>query len=131
MTESTSNSISDNKVLIAILLGAPFTEQNYERTGIPYLKDKFNVVVFDCNSWLRSGFSEVKFIEYDYPHRIKISSAEDFIEAISQIKPNYAIDFLGLGNYTRFIQETIQIYGGKFVVQQTGAVPTPSMKNRY
>lgn len=124
------NSLLDNKVLIAILLGAPFTEQNYERTGIPYLKDKFNVVVLDCNYWLRSGFSELKFSEYDYPYLIKISSAKEFIEAISQMKPNYALDFIGLGSYTRFIQDTLKVNGVKFVVQMTGALPVPSKKNR-
>ncbi|MCT7958214.1 hypothetical protein [Laspinema palackyanum] len=130
MIKSRLNSLSDNKILIALLLGAPFTEQNYERIGIPYLKHKFNVVVLDCNTWLRSGFSELKFSEYDYPYLIKISSAKEFIDVISQIKPNYAIDFLGLGRYTRFIQETLKIYGVKFVVQKTGALPAPSKKNR-
>lgn len=39
----------DKKPIIAILLGAPFTEQYYKRIGVPYLKENFEVVVWDCN----------------------------------------------------------------------------------
>ncbi|MCT7968527.1 hypothetical protein NG799_19650 [Laspinema sp. D1] len=114
------------KPLIAILLGAPFTEQNYKRTGVPYLKESFDVIVLDCNPWLRVGFQKLSFIEYNYPSIIKINTSDDFVKIIVKLQPKYAIDFLGLGEYTFFIQNILQTYGVRIVLQRTGTLPTPS-----
>lgn len=48
--------IISDKIRIGILLGAPLTEQNYERTGIPYLEEHFYVMVYDCTPWLGRDF---------------------------------------------------------------------------
>ena len=97
------NSTTPKKPIVAILLGAPFTSQNYERTGIPYLKENFEVVVLDCNPWLRVGYSSLSFTKHDYAQIITIASADDFEEATRQLKPASAIDFIGYGSSTRFI----------------------------
>lgn len=117
----------DKKPTIAILLNAPFTEQNYKRTGVPYLKENFEVVVLDCNPWVRIGYSSLRFTKYDYPNVITISSANDLEEVISQIKPAYAIDCTGLGALTPFIQKTLRMHGTKLVVPNTGTLPVPNI----
>ena len=124
------NSATPNKPTVAILLGAPFTSQNYERTGIPYLKENFEVVVLDCNPWLRAGYRGLRFTKHPYPQIVTITSAKEFEEAARNLKPGYAIDFVGYGPSTRFIQKTLRMQGTKYVLQATGTVPIPSITER-
>lgn len=128
MVTQSINYTSDKKPIIAILLGAPFTSQNYERTGVPYLKENFEVVVLDCNAWLRIGYNSLRYMRHDYPRVETISSADDLDEVIGRLKPAYAIDFVGLE--TRFIQNILRMHGTQFVVQRTGAFPVPSRSRR-
>ena len=106
--------------LIAVLLGAPLTAQNYRRTGIPYLVAHFDVVVLDCNRWLRPGYSSLSYVMHPYPDREEISSAEDFASAISGLKPTFAVDFICPGEWTDYIQKVLGDQGTQFVVQKMG-----------
>jgi len=119
-----------NKPVIAILLGAPFTSQNYERIGVPYLKVNFEVVVLDCNPWLRARYDSLFFIEHDYPKIVTITSAANFKNVIRQLKPAYAIDNINDISSRRFIQKTLQLHGTKYVIPVTGRLPAPSRGQR-
>ena len=46
---------------LVIMLGAPLTQQNFERIGIPILSDFFNVYVFDCLKWLGRSTDDIDF----------------------------------------------------------------------
>jgi hypothetical protein len=125
-----TNLQSTQKPIIVILLGAPFTSQNYERTGVPYLKANFEVAVLDCTPWLRIGYDRLRFRKHDYPQVITICTADEFAEAIGQIKPAYAIDCIGANGVMRFIQKVLRMHGTKFVVQKTGILPVPLRRQR-
>ncbi|MFJ9450903.1 hypothetical protein [Herbaspirillum sp. NPDC101397] len=112
---------------IVILLGAPFTAQNFERTGIPYLSANFDVAVFDCLSWLGRSAEDVAHRQMHWDQYEKISSAEEFCQALKKFQPAYAIDFIGLGGVTRELQRHLADAGVQFVVQKTGALPTPGL----
>jgi len=122
---------ASQNIKIAIVLGAPFTEQNYERIGIPYLSKSFEVVVFDCTEWLGRNTKEIKFIKSDWRHYISIRSEEEFDLNISAYKPNYVIDAIGYDPYyTEKILHILDYYRARFVVVETGNVPTISLTAR-
>lgn len=117
-------------IRIAILLGAPFTEQNFDRVGIPYLSPHFEVRVFDCLNWLGRNADEIKCKRVHWQHVIAISTELDLDEAMRVFKPSYAIDAIGFGAYTAKIQEILAKHDVKFVVPKAGVLPTPSLANR-
>jgi hypothetical protein len=117
------------KRTIAILLGAPFTRQNFERTGVPYLNQYFDVVVFDLTPWVRVGYHKLQYKRHEYPHVRKIGSAVELEEAIAQFKPIYAIDFVD--TKARVIQKILKSYGTKLVTQRTGSFPPPHRERRF
>lgn len=117
-------------IRIAILLGAPFTEQNYERVGIPYLSPHFEVRVFDCLNWLGRNADEIKCKRVHWQHFMAISTELDLDEAMRAFKPGFAIDAIGFGAFTAKIQEILSKHDVKFVVPIAAALPTPSFANR-
>ncbi len=116
---------------IAILLGAPLNAQNLERTGIPYLNQYANVVVFDCMPWLGRSGLDLKHEPSDYRNVVTISSSHAFQQALSLHRPEYAIDFVGLNSKTPEIQAMLVQSGTLFVVQKTGNLPYPSLWRRF
>lgn len=115
---------------IVILLGAPFTEQNYYRSGVPYLMKRCHVVVLDCMRWVAPGSDRIQFARYHYEPFVQIGSAEDFENEIQRLRPAFALDFVGGGNQYPKIQKLLRRYGVQFVIQKTGNVPAVSNKTR-
>lgn len=119
--------IEKKKTKIVILLGAPLDEQNYERVGIPYLDQFFEVTVLDCMPWLgRANHSNLNHV-YGKSECISINSALEFDNAIQNHEPKFAIDFVGRGIYTKTIQTILSKWSVKFVVQKTGVNPGASL----
>ena len=116
--------------VVAILLGAPFNYQNYERVGIPYLDTAFDVVVIDCNSWLRIGYADVNFTKHPYSNVIDIANPQEFEDAVERINADYAIDFIGFHPWEKFVQQTLQNLGTIYVIQRTGLLPRGSLSKR-
>lgn len=125
MTDKTTKPIR-----IAILLGAPFTEQNFERLGIPYLSPHFEVMVFDCLNWLGRNADEIKCKRAHWQHFTTIDTEPDLDAAMKNFKPSFAIDAIGFGINTANIQNILAKYNVKFVVPKAGALPVPGVANR-
>jgi hypothetical protein len=122
---------SSQAIKIAIVLGAPFTKQNYERIGVPYLSSSFQVVVYDCTEWLGRNTKEIKFIKFDWQNYASIKSEEEFNLEISTYRPDYVIDAIGYEPYyTEKILHILDYYRVRFVVVETGNVPTISLTAR-
>lgn len=117
-------------IRIAILLGTIFTEQNFERVGIPYLSPYFEVMVFDCLYWLGRNADEIKCQKVHWEYYTTIKTELDLEIAIKEYKPSYAIDFIGLSIYTAKIQNILAKFNVKFVMQKTGNLPAPGLINR-
>lgn len=123
-----------NEIRIVILLGAPFTAQNFERTGIPYLSKYFKVIVFDCTQWLGRNTENIKYQKAYWDNFYTIKSQTDLDKQIEKHKPHYAIDNIGFGYYTLSICQILIKYKVKFIVQRTGLLPSTKIliriKNR-
>lgn len=114
-------------VRIAILLGAPFSEQNYERIGIPYLTKHFEVIVFDCTKWLGRDTQDIDYKQAAWKELLTINTEYDFYVQIESCKPHYAIDFVGLGEITPAICDALEKNNVRFIVQKMGGLPAPTV----
>lgn len=121
----TSQEIKPNRIVI--LLGAPLTEQNFERIGIPYLSPYFEVVVFDCMVWLARCAEEINCKEIHWKHITTIKTELELELATKKYKPNYAIDAIGLSIHTATAKNILAKFNVKFVVPKMGNMPAPSM----
>jgi hypothetical protein len=118
-------------IWIVILLGAPFTEQNYERVGIPYLSKHFEVVVFDCTEWLGRNTKDIKCKRAHWHHFLAIKSEMDLAVQIEKYHPHYAIDSIGFHvTCTDKIIKILEEYMVRFVVVKSGSLPEPSLRGK-
>lgn len=115
---------------IAILLGAPLTEQNYQRTGIPYLATHFDVVTFDCLEWLGRSTDGISQDVEAWGTVKRVTSAADLAWVVSEMKPDYAVDFIGRGPTTAETQKVLADAGVRYVVQKTGTLPIAGFLSR-
>lgn len=129
MTDQTTKPIR-----IAILIGTPLTEQNFERFGIPYLSPYFEVMVFDCLNWVGRNADKITCKKIYWEYYTTIKTELDLEIAIKEYKPSYAIDAIGdavsLGIYTAKVQKILAKSNVKFVVPRSGNLPVPSVVNR-
>lgn len=123
---------------IAILLGAPFTAQNYERVGIPYLSKHFEVIVFDCMRWLGRDGNAVDSERVQYEKLVSVCSEAELDAAIKNYRPTHCIDWIGMavgnGFYTYMSQHILRGNNVCFIVPQFGNLPVDSFwtrLNRY
>ncbi len=121
---------SGSKIRIAILLGAPFTEQNFERVGISYLSPHFEIMVFDCLDWLGRNADEIKCKRAQWGHCTIINTELDFEIAINKYKPDYVINYVDTRIFTSNIKNVLVKAKAKFVAQKTGNLPSLSIVNR-
>lgn len=115
---------------IAILLGAPFSEQNLERIGIPYLSPHAHIVVLDCKPWLGRSDAGLHHVHAHWNPVESIGSAQALEQALRRHRPDYALDFIGLGALTPELQDLLASMGTRFVVQKSGSLPVPSLWSR-
>jgi hypothetical protein len=120
---ATSQNSADEKIKILLLLGAPFTEQNYERIGIPYLEKNFSLIVFQCMEWLDRPFDADFFEPKKWEPYEFIRSEDDFREFLRKYRPDYAIDFIGLELITPKIARILHSQNVKMVIQKLGTLP--------
>jgi hypothetical protein len=122
MSTSPQNS-ADEKIKILLLLGAPFTEQNYERIGIPHLEENFSLIVFQCMEWLDRPFGAEFFEPKKWEPYEFIRSEDDFRDLLRKHRPEYAIDFIGFGLITPKIARILRSQNVKLVIQKLGTLP--------
>lgn len=121
---------SKRRTRIAIILGAPFTEQNFERIGIPYLSPHFEIFVFDCLGWLGRNVEEIKCKRASWSNYMIINSELDFVVAMNKHMPDYAINFIDTRIFTLGVIKIFKKNNVKLVAQKTGNLPSPSIVNR-
>ena len=99
----------EKRIRIAILLGVPFTEQNFERVGIPYLSKHFEVMVFDCTELLGRNTNNIKCQQAHWHNFLAIKSEVELAVQIEKYRPHYAIDFIGYNEtYTDKILDILE-----------------------
>lgn len=112
-----------NSIRVAILIGAPLTKQNYERIGVPYLIQHFDVTVYDCTSWMgRLCSIENEDLSRGY-QIVSIRNEVDLGDSLNRSRPQYAIDFIGFGAYSLSMLRVLAEHNVRLIVQKTGALP--------
>ena len=129
--------MSDQKkspIRVALLIGTPLTEQNFERFGIPYLSLYFEVIVLDCLQWIGRDSNSVKCNRVNWGCYITIKTESDFDQAVKTYQPNFAIDFIGQVVASGFsigkVQEILRKDKVIFVVPQIGVLPLTNLAKR-
>lgn len=126
----TQLSLTSPRICVAILLGAPLNAQNFERIGIPYLSLYVNIVVLDCKPWLGRSDAGLHHAHAKWDPVEKIVSERDLELALRRHRPDYALDFVGLGALTPKLQKLLAGAGTRYVVQKSGSLPVPSLWSR-
>jgi len=122
---------------VVILFGAPLTSQNYERLGIPYLKEHLNVIVYDCMSWLKRNTSDLNLTEVEYFSMKPIDSPASLLKNLSHDRPKYVIDAIGYNSLTNEYLKILSKFHIRYVIWSPGPIPVQgflirlrSVKNR-
>ena len=118
--------MNENKPVIALLGGMNLTAQNVYRTGLVFLEKQFDVVVFDCRPFLQRPIDSSIEIDPRFRRIYQITTMEDLVSTLENLKPIYAIDFIGPCREMKLIQPALRIAGCKFVIQKLGQLPQPN-----
>jgi hypothetical protein len=122
--------MNKTKPVIALLGGMNLVAQNVYRTGIEYLEKQFEVVVFDCRQFLQRPIDPDIKSDPRFRRIYQIATMEDFVSSLENLKPIYAIDFIGPCREMKLIQPALRIAGCKFVIQKLGQLPQPNLAQR-
>ncbi len=108
---------------LVVLLGVPFTEQNYKRTGVAYLHDIFDVTVIDCNRWHHPTYTDLSYQRHLYQKRVEVDSLETLLKVLASVRPVFAIDCLNPSPIKKKIQLQLSSLGIQLVVKRAGRCP--------
>jgi len=113
---------------IAFLLISPFTKRDYDRFGIEILKKNFNVYVLDMNKLYGTDLKR-EYKIYFFKNYYSISTVEEFKKICTQLKLNYAIDFLSISNVSHKLRNFLKKKNVSITKVQNGLQPRFNPKN--
>ncbi len=106
-----------------VLLGVPFSEQNYKRSGVAYLENRCEVTIIDCNRWLNQTYGRLTYQRHAYEKRIEVDSFDALRRVLVSIRPAFAIDCLSPSPFKPKIQLELSHLGILLVVKRSGCCP--------
>ena len=113
---------------LIVLMGVPFTEQNFKRSGVAYLEQHFDVTVIDCNRWLYPTYSNLHYQRHPYRKRIEVASMETLLDVLANIQPAFALDCLLPSPMKQPIRLELSRCDIPLVVKRSGICPNLSRK---
>lgn len=116
------------QIPLVVLLGVPFTEQNYKRSGVAYLETRCDVTVIDCNRWLYPTYARLSYQRHAYEKRTEVDSLDALLRVLATIRPAFAIDCLCPSPLKQKIQLELFLLGIPLVVKRSGWIPHLSSK---
>jgi hypothetical protein len=117
------------KPRIAFLLGAPYTSQNRNRIGVPYLDQDFELLVLDCCALLGRPTNHVSEMMISDSFYVKVSSFSELRRLLICFKPQVAIDFIGVSNLLFKVARVLNRIETILFVEKTG--PRPLFREVY
>lgn len=118
-----SDLCSPERPTVVLLTGMDLTEQNWERTGIEFLMEDFEIIILDCRLFLGRVINTEATDDPRFQNTIRIVSAQQLSEVLDTCRPMYAIDFIGPCKEMKDIQTTLKKIECKFVIQKFGSLP--------
>jgi hypothetical protein len=119
------------RISLIVLLGVPFTEQNYKRSGVAYLEHLFDVTVIDCNRWLYPAYASLSYQRHAYEKRIEVDSFDALLRVLTTIRPAFAIDSLSPSPLKQKIRQELFRLCIPLVVKRSGWCPHLSGKQLF
>jgi hypothetical protein len=107
-----------------ILVASPLTENIYRRIGAEELAIYFNIVVADCLGWLVRSDRHPQYIEMKSTSICKVGSQKAFTTLIRDVVPDFVLDFVGRGQYTRLFQAQCSKFNARYITHHLVPVPT-------
>ncbi len=115
---------------VAILLGAPFTDQNVERLGLLSLAQHFDVFVVDCARLIGRNPDAIAAQRATWPHYLTADTPDALRLALQSYGVGWAIDNIGLDVETAWLGELVQSLGIGLISVQSGLLPQSTLFNR-
>jgi hypothetical protein len=117
-----------NKVRAVLLLGAIPNQHNFLRMGVPRLREEFDLHILDLNQLLgREKASQGNAASFAVT---PIASLKQLEETLSQLKPSFALDFVGIDARAYLgICKSLEKTGTDLVVVKDGPIPTAGIFN--
>lgn len=115
------------KKTLLLLLKNPFSLRDYERMGIESLRQRFDLSILDCSSWLMPQTCHSR----EAPPRIcdevvRISSLSAFRQFVAKLPAGVAIDYVGQFSAQAILMfHVLKSAGFKIAVLDSGAFPLP------
>jgi hypothetical protein len=122
-TRSVPNSNEIEKPRIAILLGAPYTSQNRNRIGVPFLDKDFELMVLDCCELLGRPTNHVSEMVISDRFYIKVSSFSELRKLLTDFKPQIALNFIGVNHLLFRIARVLNKIKAILFFERTGPRP--------
>lgn len=115
----------DVRPKLLIIVASPLTHSIIRRIHVDELGEKLEVVVADCMAWVRKTGNGIKYKRSDKKNIVTIGSQKDFSRYLASYSPDYVLDFIGRGKYTRLVQKLCRMAGVSYITQLLTPVPTP------
>ena len=115
------------KKTLLLLLKNPFSLRDYERMGVESLRQRFDLSILDCSSWLMPQ----TFHSREVPPRIcdevfQISSLKAFRQFVAKVPAGVAIDYVGQFSAQAILMfHILKTAGFRIAVLDSGSVPIP------
>ena len=116
--------LADRRKTMMILVGSPLTENIYRRIGAEELAPYFEIVVADCLPWLIPSDRHPAFSEKRSATIRKVDSQKVFEALMQSIAPDFVLDFVGRGPYTRMFQAECCKVKAQYITHHLAPVPT-------
>jgi hypothetical protein len=118
-----------SKKKLTIIVASPLTENIYERISANVLSKHFEVTVLDCLDWLKSVDNRPAFSEKFGANIRKITNHRAFEDAMTEIGPDFLLDYVGRGQITRTLQEACGRVEALYITHHLLPVPTRISKD--
>ena len=122
--------MKENNSIIVLLTGMNLTKQNIYRTGIEFLEKQFEVIVLDCRPLLKRHIDPSIEVDPGFKIIYQVTTQEDLVRILGDLKPVYAIDFIGPCREMKLIQPALRNIDCKFVIQMLGNLPVVGIYRR-
>jgi len=116
--------LAERRKTMMILVASPLTENIYRRIGVEELASCFEIVVADCLTWVISSNRHPTFSAKQSATIRKVDSKKAFAALMQTVAPDFVLDFVGRGQYTRMFQAECRKVKAWYITHHLMPVPT-------